>query len=313
MKKDTSGAGGGAADGSAAGGASGADAGGSADAADTGSPSDVATSACDPAAPFGAPAPVASLNSPQNESNLSLSADGLTVYLSSTRTGTMGGYDIWMATRSSASDPFATPVAVGGVNGVADDVDPRISADGLRLYMRSNRAPATGTDIMLATRTSILVNFGAPAAITGINTTSSDEQPFLISDEKIMFFQSNRPGGSGGLDIYTASVGTGGTFGTPQAVAALNTAAADAAPVLTPDGLTIFYATQSPDTGYDVMVAHRSTLNDGFGTPQKVTELDGTTDEYPVEISHDGCTIYISTNRSGGAGGYDLYSARRGH
>jgi len=56
----------------------------------------------------------------------------------------------------------------------------------------------------------------------------------------------------------------------------------------------------------------RAGLQDGVGAAQTVTELSGTTEEIPVDLSADGCTIYFASSRPGGAGGYDLYSAQRG-
>jgi len=167
---------------------------------------------CNPSAPFGTPAPVTSLNSAQNECNLSLSADGLVAYFSSDRT-----------------------------------------------------------------------DFGTPAAVAVINTTWSEEEPFLTADENTDYFESSKPGGLGAYDIYT-STKSGGTFSPSMPVGSLN-----------------------------ISVAHRSTLSDGFGIPQAITELDMATNEWPIELSPDGCTLYFSSNRTGGAGGYDIFSATRGH
>ena len=36
-------------------------------------------------------------------------ADGLSLYIASTRTGTLGGNDIWVADRDSKDEPFGTP------------------------------------------------------------------------------------------------------------------------------------------------------------------------------------------------------------
>jgi Tol biopolymer transport system component len=257
--------------------------------------------------------PVPGLNTASNDEGLSLSPDGLVAYFSSDRPGGAGGFDIWMATRASTSDAFGSIVAVGGVNSASNEREPRISRDGLRLFFSSDQVTTNGSDIVVATRATALATFGTAAALANINSTSAEYEAFLTGDEQTIYFESNRTGGLGSFDLYMATVGAGGNFGTPQNVAALNSAGSDTSAVLTPDGLTVYFAsTRSAATMYDVYVAHRSTLNDGFGTPAAVAELNSDSFDWPMELSADGCTIYIGTNRTGGMGAYDIYSARRG-
>jgi hypothetical protein len=48
---------------------------------------------------------------------------------SSDRTGTLGGQDIYVATRDSTTDPWSPPVTLGGcVVGLVPGTDPRRSA-----------------------------------------------------------------------------------------------------------------------------------------------------------------------------------------
>src|SRR6185369_564415 len=125
------GAGGGTGDGGAgAGGTGGGGAGGSGGGQDAsaggagggqdGGPPDGA-GPCNPTAPFGTPTAVAELNSTADDDRLSLSPDELVAYFTSTRAGGMGGYDIYMATRASKSQPFGSIVPVGGVNTASND------------------------------------------------------------------------------------------------------------------------------------------------------------------------------------------------
>jgi len=51
---------------------------------------------------------------------------------------------------------------------------------------------------------------------------------------------------------------------------------------------------------------------DGFRNPTPVTELDGDgTVDVPTWLSDDGCVLLLSSDRSGGSGGRDIYLARR--
>lgn len=79
-----------------------------------------------------------------------LSADKLTVYLSSTRPGGKGSYDIWTAHRSTTSDGFPAPRLVPELNSSATDWVGWLSPDNCRIYFSSTVA---GTqDIYVATR-----------------------------------------------------------------------------------------------------------------------------------------------------------------
>ncbi|MBP6629972.1 MAG: PD40 domain-containing protein [Kofleriaceae bacterium] len=65
-------------------------------------------------------------------------ADGLTLYWSSTRGGDAG--NVYRATRASLSDPFADVVELGGLTSTSIDAPSWISVDGCRLYMSSDRS-----------------------------------------------------------------------------------------------------------------------------------------------------------------------------
>jgi hypothetical protein len=84
---------------------------------------------------FGAPIVQASLNSSFDESDPVATADDLTVFFSSTRTGgTEGGRDIWVAQRSSTAVPFGAPRNLQELNTFEDERPSFVSADGCRLY-----------------------------------------------------------------------------------------------------------------------------------------------------------------------------------
>ena len=63
-------------------------------------------------------------NTDSNETNPSISVDGLSLYFDSNRPGGFGLYDIYVATRSNTSEPFANVVNVGpAINGTSTDTD----------------------------------------------------------------------------------------------------------------------------------------------------------------------------------------------
>lgn len=87
---------------------------------------------CNPTASFGAPVAITEINTGgARDESASLSPDELTVYFSSNRTGTLGGYDIFMATRASKTAMWSNIVPVTGVN----------TADGLTMYATAGSNP----------------------------------------------------------------------------------------------------------------------------------------------------------------------------
>ena len=85
------------------------------------------------------------INSQYDDWGPSISADGLNLFLMSSRPGGQGGEDIWFATRAKVSDAFRSPRNLGAmVNSPALDARPNISADGLTLFFMSDRMGGSG-------------------------------------------------------------------------------------------------------------------------------------------------------------------------
>jgi Tol biopolymer transport system component len=80
-----------------------------------------------------------------------LSADGLTIYLSSNRAGTVGQSDIWVSHRTTTASIWPTPTNVAEVNTAKQDLPGWLSPDNCRLYFTSDRQ-GTG-DLFVAERT----------------------------------------------------------------------------------------------------------------------------------------------------------------
>ena len=70
------------------------------------------------------PQPVDASSSPEDDSGVSLTSDGLTAVLSSSRSGTLGGRDLWGAVRATRMDDFTVDANLGQLNSAQDDTDP---------------------------------------------------------------------------------------------------------------------------------------------------------------------------------------------
>jgi outer membrane protein OmpA-like peptidoglycan-associated protein len=146
------------------------------------------------------------LNAPVNtsgwESQPSISADGHTLFFSSSRPGGIGGKDIWL-TRLKNDNTWSKPVNLGPtINTTGDEMSPFIHFDGKSLYFSSDGRPGMGGfDIFKSTMIndstwSDPVNLGYP-----INTYNDELGLIIGSDGKKAYFSSVRDNRNG-KDIF---------------------------------------------------------------------------------------------------------------
>jgi hypothetical protein len=115
---------------------------------------DIYFSAQLPDGSFGAAVLVRELSTPYQDLGPEIRSDGLEMFLHSDRPGTLGGYDLWVSTRSSVSDPWSPPVNLGpSVNSVRDDMMACLVPDRRTLYFASSRLGGSGgLDLYVSTR-----------------------------------------------------------------------------------------------------------------------------------------------------------------
>jgi Tol biopolymer transport system component len=99
-------------------------------------------------------------HSSASDARASVTNDGLTIFWDSTRTGTLGGPDIYYATRSSTSDPFGTAIHLPNLSSPAFEARPYISKDGTFLTFSSGRtgSESAAPDIWFAARSKVTGN-----------------------------------------------------------------------------------------------------------------------------------------------------------
>jgi WD40 repeat protein len=102
---------------------------------------------------FGPASPVAELNSAGNDIQPNVRKDGREVVFSSNRAGTLGGQDVWVATRDCVGDPWSAPVNLGdAVNTAAAETRPSLSWDARTLLFGRTPGPEGIGDIYVSTR-----------------------------------------------------------------------------------------------------------------------------------------------------------------
>jgi peptidoglycan-associated lipoprotein len=134
------------------------------------------------------------------DSTPTFSRDGRTLYFSSNRRGSLGGTDLYAATKNRRGRWSNVRNLGPIINTPGNEMFPYQATDG-SLYFSSTGHPGLGgLDVLVAKRAGgkmIVENVGEP-----INSSSDDFGLFLYTPDK-GFFTSNREGGRGDDDIYT--------------------------------------------------------------------------------------------------------------
>ncbi|MBA7683788.1 hypothetical protein ES703_92173 [subsurface metagenome] len=196
--------------------------------------------------PWGAPVNLGTtLNSSAPDHNPSISADGLSLYYTSRRPGGHGADDIWMTTRKTKSDPWSTPVNLG-FNSSPDDWAPNISADGLELFFTCSgaRGGYGSYDLYVATREIINDPWGEPVNLgPTVNSSAGDAGSSISPDGRMLFFTSDRPGGSGSGDLWVTTRATvSDPWGEPVNLGpVVNSSAGEGSPSISADGLMLYF------------------------------------------------------------------------
>lgn len=230
------------------------------------------------------------------------SPDGLSFYLASNRTGTLGGLDIWVARRTSTDSPWGTPQNLGApINSAVDDFCPTPIRGG-GLFFASRLEPAscgTNDSDLYFTRLNPKHGWSQPLHLA----CASDGGPNSILDEmgpsyvevdgrELLYFSS-------GPDIFMSERGQGWSFGPAQAVAELNNStASDIQPNVRKDGREVVFASNRAGTssfgGQDIWVATREDADDPWSAPVNLgSAVNTANNETRPSFSWDAKTLYF--------------------
>jgi hypothetical protein len=142
------------------------------------------------------------INTNQWESTPSISADGRTLFFSSSRVGGFGGKDIWIS-RLNENNKWTTPVNLGGeINTDGNEMSPFIHFDGKTLYFASDGLIGMGGYDLFVTRMKDDSTWTSPQNLGYPINTFNDEMGMVIeSGGKKAYFSSTRDK-SKGKDIF---------------------------------------------------------------------------------------------------------------
>ena len=201
-----------------------------------------------------------------------LSADGKTIYFTSTRGQGIGKYDILYTEKRGN---YWTPAKNLGkpVNSTGHDAAPSISPDGQYLYFmrcdKVTRDEASGCEIWVSKRRNNEL-WHPPVKLPAPVNANDDQFPKIFPDNRTLVFSSRRGGGKGGLDFYMTK-NLGDNWSRPVPMSFLNSARDEMFASLTARGNEIYFSTDY--RGKENII--RSKLPDDF-QGDKVVMMKGT-------------------------------------
>ncbi len=163
--------------------------------------------------------------------------------------------------------------------------------------------------------------FGAPTNLgPAVNSSALDASPSMSADGLELYFDSERPGGSGNADLWVTTRPTvSDPWGAPVNLGpTVNSSDDDIGPSISADGLTLFFASDRPggSGAWDLWVTTRPTVSDPWGTPVNLgSTVNSSAEEVYPAISADGLQLYFSewyVFRPGGYGESDMWVTTRG-
>lgn len=245
-----------------------------------------------------------------------VSLDEQTLIFTSRREGGMsstilpnGEYyeDIFMSTFEDGKWGKATPVG-SNINSFAHEATINLSADGLKLIIYKDDGGNGNIYISELQGT----EWGYPQyASAPINTSSWESHACLSSDNRILYFVSNKAGGYGGRDIYKCLKLPNGQWGPAQNLGPIINSKYDEDGVfIHPDGKQIFFSSRGHNSmgGFDIFTSMINDENGNWTEPVNYGYPVNTTDDDVFLItSADGNRAYFSSDKEGGYGEKDIY------
>jgi Tol biopolymer transport system component len=255
---------------------------------------------------FGAPSVIAELSAPAKTDNPSLTADLLEIYFTSERSGPNA--EVWRAQRSQRDSPFGPPRLVPEVNSPQIETSPVISADGLTLWLGSDRPQGQGDfDVWVSERSTRSAVWSTPVNLAVLNSPDKDIPRPIGQHDTVMPLGSDRVS-RGYYRIYFATrPASAEPFGTPAPLPELvfpRESTVDG--FLTDDGLTLFYCSGPAFGPADLYVASRRSTSEPFGEFVPLQDVNSPSDERDPFLSPDGTQFFFSSDRGGH---YEIYTA----
>jgi WD40-like Beta Propeller Repeat len=156
--------------------------------------------------------------------------------------------------------------------------------------------------------------FSPPTLVAELVSDGDEsDNPTLTADRLEIYFTSEREGGAGNVDVWTARRSSvDDPFGPPEPVEAVNSDQTEASPAVSLDGRELWFGTER-DGGLgeqDIWRARRESSDDAWSEPLNVPELSSTAKDIPRPPAVSGRIMPLGSRR-GSSGYYETFLAER--
>lgn len=259
------------------------------------------------------------INSHQDDYSPLISPDGKTFYLCSRRPSSTGSNvagdfkyfeDIYTSTRDENGNWQKAEVLDGKINTDEFDNCNYLNKEGNIMYLTYNVHNFTkSSDIAIAKMSKTgKWNLGKPIKSKLVNTSFFEACPTLPDAMDQMAFITERPGGSGGSDLWKVGMKNGTPQGVPVNLSSINSPYNETTPCFSGDGLYMFFSSEGNGSmgGYDIFISKfvQGTWSKPVNLGYPINSVD---DDTHFKISPDGKKAYFSSVRKDGTGGRDIY------
>jgi len=137
------------------------------------------------------------------------------------------------------------------------------------------------------------------------------DEDYRLGDPSVVATSASTTGVGGSGASGSGGSAPLGPFGPPEPLTDLNSSANEDDPTATGDLLEIYFdSTRAGTMGIsDIWYSKRMAVGDDWPAPQVAMELSSGAADTSPEISPDGLTMFLSSNRAGGD--FDIYMSRR--
>lgn len=160
-------------------------------------------------------------------------------------------------------------------------------------------------------------NWSKPKKLKGrVNTPHYEGHAFLAPDGKTLYFSSDKPGGYGGRDLYTAIMQEDSSFTNVTNLGPkINTEFNEDSPYIYANGSSLYFASEAHGSmgGYDMFyIKYDSTKADWQEAVNLGYPINTTDDDRFYYITQDGDWGYFSSARASGENLHDIYRIQPG-
>jgi hypothetical protein len=243
---------------------------------------------------FGLPVQRAELGTDSKEDNATLTADALWIYF------TRGGdAEVFRARRSSVDEPFEAPAPFAPANTDVDAASPAISLDGRTLWVGQEREDDSEDSDIWVTRQNDDDTWTPLEIVAALNSPLKDIPRPPAGGNLVMPLGSQRGGAELDYRTYLAArPSETADFGAPVPIPELELGRRVVDGFLTEDLLTLFFSSGEEENDGDLFYVQRPTLNDPFGAPVALADLNrDDSDERDPWLSPDSTRFFFTSDR----------------